>query len=188
MEVGAQGPSSPQTPQATSSQYPPDPYVVIPSRVVVAALAWTVVLVALFFLYEEVRAFQTFFPTKLGPLPFTSIWFGATGGLLISLQGIFAYNRRWRRSFDYWHYLRPILGAFMGTLGCLVLIVLNQAATTKHLPANGVFYAVVAFVLGYREQSFRTLVTRLIDTIILPPDKTPSTNTTPPTVGTGSDT
>ena len=109
---------------------------VIPKRVLAAALAWTVVLVALFFLYEEIRAFETFFPKKLGPLPFTSVWFGAAGGLLISLQGIFAYNRRWRRSYDYWHYLRPVLGAFMGTLGCLVFIVLNQAATTKHPPAT----------------------------------------------------
>jgi len=61
----------------------------------------------------------------------------------------------------------------MGTLGCLIFIVLNQAATTKHAPANGVFYAVLAFVLGFREQSFRALVMRLIDTVILPPDQPP---------------
>jgi hypothetical protein len=152
--------------------YPPDPYGVIPKRVLATAIVWTVVLIALMLLYEEIWAFQAFFPKKLGPLPFTSIWFGATGGLLISLQGIFAYNRRWRRSYDYWHYMRPILGAFMGTLGCLIFIVLNQAATTKHPPANTTFYAVIAFVLGYREQSFRALVTRLIDTIILPSDNT----------------
>ena len=167
----------------TGSRYPPDPYVVVPKRVLFSALVWTVLLIALFFLYEEIRAFAAFFPSKVGPLPFTSIWFGAAGGWLISLQGIFAYNHRWRRSFDYWHYARPILGAFMGTLGCLVFIVLNQAATTKHLPASGVFYAVLAFVLGYREQSFRALMTRLIDTIILPPDNTAQPKTGPPPAG-----
>ena len=57
-----------------------------------------------------------------------------------------------------------------------MFIVLNQAATTRHVPANGVFYAMLAFVLGYREQSFRALVTRLIDTIILPPDKPPTSH------------
>jgi H+/Cl- antiporter ClcA len=150
----------------------------MPRRVLAVALAWTIVLVALFILFEEVRAIRTFFPTKLGPLPFTSIWFGAAGGLLISLQGIFNYNRRWRRSYDYWHYLRPVIGGMMGTLGCLVFIVLNQAASTQHPPANGVFYAVLAFVLGYREQSFRALVMRLVDTIILPPDKTSGSKAT----------
>jgi len=68
--------------------------------------------------------------------------------------------------------VRPVIGAFMGTLGCLVFIVLNDAASTTRPTANGVFYAVIALVIGYREESFRTLVTRLIDTIVLPPDKT----------------
>jgi hypothetical protein len=124
--------SPPQPPATPDPGYPPDPYVVIPKRVLAVSLLWTVALVALFILFEEIRAFKTFFPAKLGPLPFTAIWFGAVGGWLISLQGIFSYNRRWQRSYDYWHYARPLLGAFMGTLGCLVFIVLNQAATTKH--------------------------------------------------------
>ena len=168
-------------PPSSEDACPENPCVVIPWFVFAVALAWVVVLVALFVLFEEIHAFASFFPKKLGPLPFTSIWFGAAGGLLISLQGIFNYNHRWRRSYDYWHYLRPVLGAFMGTLGCLVFIVLNQAATTKHPSANGVFYAVLAFVLGYREESFRALVTRLIDTIILPPDTStvPKVDATP---------
>ena len=161
-----------------------EPYVVVPRAVLVVAGIWTVVLVALFFLFEEVHAFNSFFPKRLGPLPFTSIWFGAAGGLLISLQGIIAYNRRWLRRMDYWHFLRPVLGVFMGTLGCLIFIVLNEAATSRHAPANGVFYAVLAFVLGYREQSFRALVARLIDTIILPPDQTSGSKTSQKSTGT----
>ena len=78
-----------------------------------------------------------------------------------------------RGGYDYWHMLRPIMGAFMGTLGCLTFIVLtNAASTSAHgVHPNASFYAVVALVLGYREGSFRALIFRVIDTIILPPEK-----------------
>ena len=108
---------------------------------------------------------------KLGRLPFEAIWLGAVGGWLISAQGIFRYNTEWRRSYDYWHYVRPLLGALMGTLGCLVFIVINDAATNEHVAANTVFYDVIALAVGYREASFRAPVSKLIDTIILPGER-----------------
>jgi hypothetical protein len=136
--------------------------------VLAVALAWLAVLVALFFLYERDAAFAHFVAFKLGRLPFEAIWFGAVGGFLISSQGIFEHNREWRRSYDYWHYARPILGAISGTLGCLVFIVLTEAATKKTVEPNPVFYDVIALAIGYREKSFRTLVAKLFDTVILP--------------------
>lgn len=145
----------------------------MPRRILVGAIMWLVALVTVFVVYVELDAFADLIPGKLGPLPVSSLWFGAVGGLLISLQGIFTYNQRWQRSYNYWHYLRPVLGAFMGTLGCLIFIVLNDAATTARTTTNSVFYAVIAFVLGFREASFRALVTRLIDTIVLPPEAAP---------------
>jgi hypothetical protein len=148
----------------------------VPPSVLGVSVLWAVILVALFVCFEEIDAVADFFPAKLGPLPFTSIWFGAAGGWLISIQGIFSYNREWDPSYDYWHYMRPLLGAFMGTLGCLIFVVLNDAATTTHQTANGVFYAVIAFVIGYREESFRTLVSKLVDTIILPSEKSSGGN------------
>lgn len=105
---------------------PKDPCVTMPPIVFIVAMLWTVLLVAAFLLFEEVDAFADWFPSKLGLLPFTTIWFGAAGGLLISMQGTFTYNHRWRRSYDDWHFVPPILGAFMGTLGCLVFIVLTM--------------------------------------------------------------
>jgi hypothetical protein len=132
------------------------------------ALVWLAVLVALFFLYERDAAFANFVAFKLGRLPFEAIWFGAVGGFLISSQGIFEHNRKWLRSYDYWHYARPILGAISGTLGCLVFIVLTEAATKKTAEPNPVFYDVIALAIGYREESFRTLIAKLFDTVILP--------------------
>jgi hypothetical protein len=151
---------------------PQDPFVLMPRRVLVVAVVWTLALAAVFSAYVELDAVADFFPTKIGPLPLSAIWFGAIGGLLVSLQGIFAFNHEWRRRFDYWHYMRPALGAIMGTLGCLVFIALSTAASSSKTPTpDATFYAVIALALGYREQSFRELLKRLIDTVILPAEK-----------------
>jgi ABC-type Mn2+/Zn2+ transport system permease subunit len=142
----------------------------MPLHILVVALGWLALLIASFILFERWDAFADAVQFKLGRLPFEAIWFGAVGGLLISLQGIFDHNKSWHRSYDYWHMLRPVLGAVMGTLGCLIFIVLTDAATKTSSTANPVFYDVVALAIGYREGSFRALLERLVDTIILPPD------------------
>jgi hypothetical protein len=59
----------------------------------------------------------------------------------------------------------------MGALGCLLFIVLNEAATTQAAPANPTFYDVVALTIGYREDSFRELIAKLLDAIIGPGKK-----------------
>ncbi len=158
-----------QTPSTTDDDCPENPCVLMPKRIVVVAILWTIALVAAFFSYIEIDAVADFFPTKVGSLPFVAIWFGAVGGLLVSLEGIFYHNHSWRRSYDYWHYLRPVLGAIMGSLGCLIFIVLTAAAASSATPTpDATFYAVIALSLGYREKNFRELLTRLIDTIIAP--------------------
>jgi hypothetical protein len=140
----------------------------VPASVLAVATAWLLLLVATFILYERDDAFADFVAFKLGRLPFEAIWFGAVGGSLISAQGIFKNNQRWQSTYNYWHYARPLLGALMGTLGCLVFIVLNEAATKSAAPANPVFYDVIALAIGYREESFRIMITSVIDTILLP--------------------
>jgi hypothetical protein len=164
---GDAGTSAPRA----SDGCPENPCVKVPHSVLVVAVVWAAVLVACFFLYERDAAFAHFVKFKLGRLPFEAIWFGAVGGFLISAQGIFMHNREWRHSYDYWHYARPLLGALIGTLGCLIFLVLNEAATKEAVTANPVFYDVIALAIGYREESFRTLIEKLFDTIILPGKK-----------------
>jgi hypothetical protein len=127
-----------------------------------------VVLIAAFVCFERIDSFADFVSFDIGPLPFASIWFGAVGGWLISAQGIFTYNSNWLRSYDYWHYVRPVVGALIGTLGCLTFIVLTEASTKEAITPNPVFYDIVALAVGYREESFRSLILKLFDTIILP--------------------
>jgi hypothetical protein len=164
---------------------PPDPCTTVPWHVLVVAFLWLVLIVASFILYERVDAFASFVRFELGRLPFEVIWFGAVGGWLISAQGIFEWNRKWLRSYDYWHYARPVLGALMGTLGALIFIVLNDAATSQKIVPNPVFYDVIALGIGYREASFRRLIGNLFDTFILPGDKAEKTNRTPKPPGQG---
>jgi hypothetical protein len=165
-------------PTVQDGDCPDDPCVAVPGSVLAVAFTWLALLVASFVCYERIDAFADFVTFELGRLPFESIWFGAAGGWLISAQGIFDHNRSWRRSYDYWHYVRPVLGALIGTLGCLTFIVLNDAATEDQVAVNAVFYDVVALAIGYREASFRALITSLFDTIILPGDKSKSTTET----------
>jgi hypothetical protein len=94
---------------------PEDPCVKVPDYIYAVSVAWVIVLVAAFVLFERWDGFADAVQFKVGQLPFEAIWFGALGGLLISLQGIFDHNRKWRNSYDYWHIMRPVLGAIMGT-------------------------------------------------------------------------
>jgi hypothetical protein len=139
--------------------------------VLLASAAWLVLLVASFICYKRIDAFADFAGFDLGRLPSEVIWFGAAGGWLISAQGIFLHNQEWDVSYDYWHYVRPVVGALMGTLGCLVFVVLNDAATAQRVAVSPVFYNVLALAIGYREESFRALIAKLFDTIILPGEK-----------------
>jgi hypothetical protein len=154
---------------------PENPCMKAPWWVVVVSIVWLLALVAAFACFERVAAFADFASFELGPLPFETIWFGAVGGWLISAQGIFNHNYAWRRSYDYWHCVRPVTGAIMGTLGCLVFLVLSEAATQKAIEPNPVFFDVLALTIGYREKSFRDLLLRVIDTILLPGQPTGTT-------------
>lgn len=148
---------------------PENPCVKVPWWILAVSVAWLLVLAGSFICFKSVDGFADFVEVDLGQLPFEAIWFGAVGGWLISAQGIFDHNHSWRRSYDYWHCVRPVLGAVIGVLGCLIFLVLNEAATAgEQVTTNPTFYDVAALAIGYREASFRSLLTRLLDTIILP--------------------
>jgi hypothetical protein len=152
----------------TDKDCPEDPCVRVPLSVLIVSGVWLALLIAAFVCFERIDDFADFASFDLGPLPFQSIWFGAAGGWLISAQGIFDHNRKWLRSYDYWHYARPLVGALIGTLGCLLFLILSEAANKDAVAPNPVFYDVVALAVGYREESFRELIAKLFDTVILP--------------------
>ncbi len=113
----------------------------------------------------------------LGPMPVAVPWFGALGGVVISLTGVFDHAYDWDPAQRLWHVSRPFLGATVGVVSVLLLqagilaagVNPNAAASGPPSPKiDNIFYYLVAFAVGYREQSFRVLMKRLLDVILAP--------------------
>jgi hypothetical protein len=110
-----------------------------------------------------------------GPVPFLVPWFGAVGAVLLSLKGVFDHRFDWDPEYRFWHWSRPFIGGVVSTVSVLIfqsgiLAVGGQLpnhATTD--TAKNLFYYVVAFVVGYREDVFRDLIKRAADILLTPP-------------------
>jgi hypothetical protein len=118
-----------------------------------------------------------------GLLPVAVPWFGALGAVMISLEGVFLKNDQWNAKFNYWHIGRPIFGAVLGIVSFFLYIVIISASGTKpnfllagQTGSNAldfiVFY-MVAFLVGYRETTFRELMKRVTDLILKPASSSP---------------
>jgi hypothetical protein len=132
----------------------------MPLNIFLLEMAYLVLLIALFVVYKTDHAFRAAVPA-LGPLPASVTWFGATGGVLAGLSGIYFHNRNWSHAYDYWHYSRPFVGAVVGGIGALLYYVLITVGSTKGVTPNAVTFDVVAFLLAFGDEAFRELITKL---------------------------
>jgi hypothetical protein len=107
-------------------------------------------------------------------VPAGVLFFGAVGGVTISLNGVFTHMSDWDPRYGLWHTARPFVGATAAFVAVLIFHagVLSIGATA---PASGgatdnppkyVLYYVVAFVVGYRESTFRELIGRAADLVL----------------------
>jgi len=116
-----------------------------------------------------------------GILPVAVPWFGALGAVTISLEGVFLHNQQWDRKHNYWHIGRPLFGAVLGIVAFFLFVVIGSAAgtppkfldpgprTTDIPPLKDfIIYYVLAFLVGYREETFRELIKRATDLILKP--------------------
>lgn len=105
-------------------------------------------------------------------MPLWVPWAGALGGVTISLVGVVTHTHDWKAlEYAYWHLARPFLGAVCGSVAVLIVVLVlrsvdptanNQAGT----PASTAILSVISFVVGYREETFRALVKRVVDVIL----------------------
>ena len=106
------------------------------------------------------------------------------------MTGIVEHADDWDPRFDLWHLSRPLIGAALAVVGALIVEAGVLAAGTN--PANSVssaapknlLYYLVAFLVGYREETFRELIRRLVDLIFSPattPPKPTITSLSPDT-------
>ncbi len=111
-------------------------------------------------------------PNYIGPIPIAVPWVGALGGVSISLFGVFSHRYDWEVEYKYWHWARPFVGAIFACMSVLIfqsgiLAVGSQVARSSEPNANLLYY-VISFLVAYREQTFRSLITRVTDVILTP--------------------
>jgi len=121
-------------------------------------------------------------PTVLiGSLPVGVLWFGALGAVIISLTGVFDHRgSNWDPSFKLWYWSRPVMGAAIAMVAVLIFqagVLSVQPAQPAPGTASGqpTLYYVIAFLVAYREETFRELIKRATDVILKP-----ATPTLPP--------
>jgi hypothetical protein len=108
----------------------------MPSHILLLAVAYLAVLVGVFIAYFTSPWLRMHIPANLGPMPAEVVWFGATGGVMVSLYGIFLYNQKWDTSYNYWHYCRPLFGAVTGSIGALMYLVLLHLGSTSSVKVD----------------------------------------------------
>jgi hypothetical protein len=149
-----------------------------PRGVLIGAIIWAVLLTGIFASYLVSKSVRDWFPATIGAkIPVTVLFFGALGGFLLSLSGIVEHGETgWDGKYNIWHPVRPFLGAVMGSIGCVLLLVTTDVSTTGPVHTDVAFYDGVAFVLGYAEASFRNLIAKVTQVIVgpgTPPSKGP---------------
>ncbi len=102
-------------------------------------------------------------------LAIESMWFGALGGVIISLKGIYDHSGGpggWDVSYNLWHFGRPLSGAIAG----LMTVVLLKAINPKGDPARPVVFA-AAFIFGTQEKRFFNFLYEVARLIVQVPEE-----------------
>jgi len=109
-----------------------------------------------------------------GILPVGVPWFGALGAVTVSLYGVFRHIDEWQPKWNPWHIARPLVGAVLGMIAFFIIFGIAETTTADTARVAGattpglILYYVVAFVAGYREDSFRDLIRRTADVLLKP--------------------
>lgn len=98
-------------------------------------------------------------------------WAGSLGAVMANFTEIRQNSARWNPHLATWYVARPLVGAVFGAIGYLIYIAIVQASiiTTSSGEVQAsptVLGYVVAFTLGYREETFRDLLQRVTDLLV----------------------
>ena len=142
-------------------------------------LVYVAALVVLALLHSHWTWAHRLVGASLGPVPLAVPWWGALGGITISLTGLFKHATSWERRFEAWHVARPVMGAIMGSVGYLIFIVVIRstgASAPTTTGVGGAAFDLVAFLVGYREEVFRELLRKAVDILLSPGSSARSRN------------
>ncbi len=141
----------------------------MPGWVYLTQLLWAIVLLGVFVAYIQ-GSDRLDLPSSFGSVPVEAPWLGAVGGLLASLGGIVRYSvGQWEARFNYWHPIKPLMGAASGSVACLLVIVLAGTATgSSKVTIDPTALDGAAFIFGYAESAFRQLIKAVTDVFLKP--------------------
>jgi hypothetical protein len=107
--------------------------------------------------------FRWLVPPALTGVPAEAFWFGALGGVVVSMKGIYENGPGdWQRSYNLWHFGRPISGGIAGGMTYLLLSVVNAGSTA---PSGPVVMA-AAFVIGTQDKRFFALLYEVAKVVV----------------------
>jgi len=133
-------------------------------------LSYLIALIVLAAVYVTATGVRTLVPDPLHIIPVA--WFGALGAVTISLDGMLRHNQRWEPRYNYWHVARPVTGAVLGTIAFLIFFAVVGVASGQSVSTETskqpIVYFIVAFLVGYREETFRELIKRATDLLLSP--------------------
>ena len=139
----------------------------IPGWLLIIPVMYLALLVGALFVHSKTHSVDVLGLT----IPTTVIWFGTLGGVVDSLQGIFANNKKWNHSYTIWHVYSGILGAVYGLASYLFLMVIVDAGGGARQPVDAVF-ALAAFTIGYEQSKFHSMMDEVFG-IIFKSNKSP---------------
>jgi uncharacterized membrane protein YgcG len=132
-------------------------------------------LLALAFAYYKVDTVTNLVPDVFRGLPVEVAWFGALGGVAISLKGVYDHPvidpvpagvTAWENRWVLWHFGRP----FSGMLAGIVTYALLKAVYPSGQPASALVLA-AAFILGTQENRFFEFLKQVGAVIVAVPDQ-----------------
>ncbi len=134
------------------------------------SLLYLCIILVLGLIYFVHRDLLFFIPPAFGPILVGVPWFGALGAVLISLTGVFDHKRDWDNDLWPWHLSRPLIGIALAVVSVLMfqggIIAIGSSPQNTNSPTKLVHsYYLLAFLVGYREETFRELIKRLVDAI-----------------------
>ncbi len=146
---------------------------IMPGWVFFTQLFWAIGLLVLFLVYIHGND-RLDLPHSFGRVPIEAPWLGAIGGLLASLGGVTYYNHgSWDPRYNYWHPVKPLMGAASGSVACLLIIVLVRTATgSAKFTIDTTALDAAAFVFGYAEAAFRQLIAAVTTVFLKPGNET----------------
>jgi hypothetical protein len=125
-------------------------------------------------------------PTVIGGvLPLIVPWGGALGGVCIGLVGVSAHWSKWNTPsgsisraeaarWNGWYLIRLPLGAALGTIAALIVVLFlgtvgaTDNGTINVSPTGAATLMVVAFIVGYQQETFRRMMERVTETLLGP--------------------